>query len=86
MYTEDKQVPHEPLSTKKSIELIKLFSKINLYNNEDEDAFLEIKTKNYIDKLEKNLKKANKLNKSILNSKSWKITKPLRKFINIFRK
>ena len=34
-------------------------------------------------KLEKQLKKANNLNDEVLNSKSWKITKPLRKLKNI---
>lgn len=34
-------------------------------------------------KLEKQLKKANNLNEEVLNSKSWKITKPLRKLKNI---
>ena len=36
-------------------------------------------------KLKKQLKKEKKLNKTISNSKSWKITKPIRSFTNIFK-
>ena len=36
-------------------------------------------------KLNKKIKKYKKLNKQLLNSKSWKITKPLRKIMNMFR-
>lgn len=35
--------------------------------------------------LNKKIKKHQKLNNQLLNSKSWKITKPLRKIMNIFR-
>ena len=37
-------------------------------------------------KLKKEIKKLNKLNESLLSSNSWKLTKPLRAFMNFFRK
>ena len=37
-------------------------------------------------KLKKEIKKLNKLNESLLSSNSWKLTKPLRSFMNFFRK
>ena len=36
-------------------------------------------------KLKKNIKKYKKQNNEILNSTSWKITKPLRKILGVFR-
>ncbi len=44
------------------------------------------KDKRKIKKLNKKLKKANKLNEELLNSRSWKVTKPLRKIKNRNRK
>ncbi|MGN0175273.1 MAG: hypothetical protein ACI388_03565 [Methanobrevibacter sp.] len=48
--------------------------------------FKSSKDKRKIKKLNKKLKKANKLNEELLNSRSWKVTKPLRKIKNRNRK
>ena len=44
------------------------------------------KLKKEIKSLNKKINNLNKFNKSILSSKSWKLTKPFRAFVNFFRK
>ena len=86
-YREIKEVPHEPMPTKITIKTIKIYCKNHLYNtfpNEKKDGNIFIDEK-YIDELLKRNKKLKKENKKLFNSKSWKITAPLRKIINLFR-
>lgn len=95
-YREIKNVPHEPMNSKKTIRVIREYCKNYLYNSkkdmkskENQNIYIEGK---YIPKLQKQnrrLKKKNKKlkkeNKKLLNSTSWKITSPLRKIKKIFK-
>ena len=52
----------------------------------DEQSIVNKNQKRTIKKLKKQNKKLKKFNKKIMKSKSWKITKPLRKGISLFKK
>ena len=62
---------------------------MNVINSNDFDEFMQdyetIELENENKKLEKKLKKIKKENEVILNSTSWKITKPLRAFKRLIK-
>ena len=57
----------------------------DLNNQKNELSKKNKKLKNKNKRLKKKLSKQNKINKDILNSRSWKLTSFLRKFMSIFR-
>lgn len=89
-YREIKEVPHQPMASDKSITTIKEYCKNYLYNSSpsiaettNQNIYIEGK---YINSLEKRIKKLKKQNKKLkmeygelTNSRSWKLTSPLRK-------
>lgn len=89
-YREIKEVPHQPMASDKSIRAIKDYCKNYLYNtcediseSSNQNIYIEGK---YVAKLEKRNRKLKKQNKKLkkqydemTNSKSWKLTSPLRK-------
>ena len=86
VYNEVKEKPHGPLSVRNSKKIVKTFAKIHLYNgtdNIDELDIINFDTTKYINKIEKENKKLKNQNKKLINSRSWKITKPLRKVRNL---
>jgi len=106
-YKEDKSIPHHPLQTKLTLDLIRLYAKNNLYNSKPQNKKTIINEEKYVKKLEKELNKTKKeLNKTkkefnkakkenknlknikreMQNSKSWKITRPLRKLMNMLKR
>ncbi|MEE0936120.1 MAG: hypothetical protein U0L42_10680 [Methanobrevibacter sp.] len=99
-YKEHKNSPHHPMQTKLTLDLIKSYAKNNLYNSKPQNKKTIINEEKYVKKLEKkfnnlkkenkNLKKENENLKNIKyemeNSKSWKITMPLRKLMNMLKR
>ena len=85
-YSEEKKVPHHPLPTTPTIHLIKAFAKNNLYNKKPETEKTILKEDKYLMQLKKENKRLKRANSKMKNSRSWKITKPLRKLMNILRR
>ena len=82
IYSQNKKVPHEPLPVNKSVDIIKKYCKTFLYNSDGHilksDEYFIFNESNHVKRLEKE-------NRDLINSRSWKITKPLRKFKRIFK-
>ena len=83
LYREAKEVPHQPMPTNITVEVIKKYSKELLYNSEESalktNEYLILSENNYVRELKKE-------RNDLFNSTSWKITKPLRKAKLIIKK
>lgn len=82
LYSQSKKVPHEPLPVNTSVDIIKKYCKTFLYNSDDQilksNEYFIFNESNYVKKLERE-------NRDLINSRSWKITKPLRELKLIFK-
>lgn len=94
-YSEIKNVgdPHHPLRRSLTLEIIRLFAKNNLYNSEPSNKKEIVRVDKYPKILEKKVKSLENKNAALEkkiyvmeNSHSWKITKPLRQFMDFIRK
>ena len=71
---------HVPMSNKETINIIKLYSRNNLYNGENKPPVVDSEKK-----LRKKIIQLKNVNAEMENSLSWKITKPLRKLKSMFK-
>lgn len=84
-YSEDsKPTPHHPINRQASLKIIELYAKNNLYNIKPETAKKLIPEEKYSENLLNENKKLKKEIKTLKNSRSWKITQPLRKIKELF--
>ena len=86
---------HVAIETGKMVKIIKYYSRIWLYNNQNKPELIEMdkkyndlsrKNKKKIKKLEQENKKLKKENKKFKSSKSWKLTAPFRKLFSSIKK
>lgn len=92
-YKEVKKDTHLPRETDETIKFLREYIKEHLYNEEESyENTLEnnlIKSNEKLTKENKELlskiDSLEKTNSEVLNSKSWKLTKPLRAFFNLFK-
>ena len=78
-YSEDIENPHNPFPSKHTIYVLKLYAKNKLYNLKTDNEPKIIYEEKYPKQLENEIKQ-------LKNSKSWKITKPLRDFTRLLEK